>query len=71
MAYAMPECLQLNWNCKLTVISKCWGVRGYKSKQINDSIIIKQTRRFFSINLISVCLEYMVVKFVIAPKQYR
>lgn len=71
MAYAMPECLQLNWNCNLTVISKCWGVRGYKSKQINDSIIIKQARRFLSINLISVCLEYMVVKFVIAPKQYR
>lgn len=69
MAYAMPECLQLNWNCNLTVISKCWGVRGYKSKQINDSIIVKQTRRFLSIN--SVCLEYMVVKFVIAPKQYR
>lgn len=71
MAYAMPECLQLNWTCNLTVISKCWGVRGYKSKQINDSIIVKQTRRFLSINLISVCLEYMVVKFVIAPKQYR
>lgn len=71
MVYAMPECLQLNWNCSLTVISKCWGVRGYKSEQINDSIIVKQTRRFLSINLISVCLEYMVVKFVIALKEYR